>query len=310
MMKNYYLILLFIALSFNVNSQALDKDAIKKADEAAKIIEDTIKNGWHSKGKVTLLFNQSSFSNWVAGGENSFSGNLGIDYKISYKKNNFTWDNRVIAAYGLLQTQNSNFEKKTDDQLEINSLFAQKTKSYWYYSFIVNFRTQFTTGYLYDKDDNGSETRAENTDFMSPGYLLFGPGMFWKKHDNFKLNFAPLTCRFTFVDDYYTSLPGYVDGSYFGVDANSNMLFEFGFNATAYYKFTIMENVTAENIFSMYSNYLDKPENIDLYYTLNLVMKINKVLSANFTFQTIYDDNAFSGFQVKEIFGLGVNYDF
>ena len=145
---------------------------------------------------------------------------------------------------------------------------------------------------------------------MSPGYLLFGPGMYWKKNDNFKLNFAPLTSRFTFVDGVYTSVPGYVDGSYFGVDANKSMLYEFGFSASAYYKFTIMENVTAENILSLYSNYLDKPQNVDLYYTLNIVMKINKVLSADFNFQTIYDDNAFAGFQIKEVFGLGVNYNF
>jgi hypothetical protein len=43
---------------------------------------------------------------------------------------------------------------------------------------------------------------------------------------------------------------------------------------------------------------------------LNIVMKINKYLSTNFAFQTIYDDNAFRGFQTKQIIGLGVNYGF
>ena len=309
-MKRNLLLILFLSVTFIIKGQNSEKDIIKKTAEAAKIIEDTIPNGWRSDGKVTLLLNQASFSNWTAGGEDSFSGNLGIDYKLNYKKNDFTWDNRIIAAYGLLQTQNSNFEKKTDDQLEINSLFAIKSKGYWYESFVVNFRTQFSPGYFYSKDVNGAEVRQENTSFMSPGYLLFGPGMYWKKNDNFKLNFAPLTSRFTFVDGVYTSVPGYVDGSYFGVDANKSMLYEFGFSASAYYKFTIMENVTAENILSLYSNYLDKPQNVDLYYTLNIVMKINKVLSADLNFQTIYDDNAFAGFQIKEVFGLGVNYNF
>ena len=309
-MKNNLLLIFFLSVTFLAKGQNSEKDIIKKTADAAKIIEDTIPNGWRSDGKVTLLFNQASFSNWTAGGENSFSGNLGIDYKLNYKKDDFTWDNRIIAAYGLLQTQNSNFEKKTDDQLEINSLFAKKTKGNWYYSFVVNFRTQFSPGYFYSQDANGAEIREETTSFMSPGYLLFGPGMYWKKTENFKLNFAPLTSRFTFVDGIYTSVPGYVDGSYFGVDANKSMLYEFGFSASAYYKFTIMENVTAENILSLYSNYLDKPQNVDLYYTLNIVMKINKVLSADFNFQTIYDDNAFAGFQIKEVFGLGVNYNF
>lgn len=309
-MKKIILFACLFLISTFIYSQSSEKDVIKKTEDAAKTIDDTIPNGWRSNGKVTFLFNQANFNNWIAGGENSFSGNLGLDYKIDYKKDDFTWENRILASYGMLQTQNSSFEKKTDDQLEINSIVAKKTKSYWYYSFLVNFRTQFSQGYLYSKDENGAEIREKFTNFMSPGYLLFGPGMYWKKNDNFKLNFAPLTSKLTFVDNYYTSIPGYVDGSYFGVDANKSMLYQFGFNATAYYKFTIMENVTAENLLNLYSNYLKDPQNIDINYDLIIVMKINKILSANLNFQAIYDDDAFAGFQTKEVFGVGLNYIF
>jgi len=310
MMKRTILLACILCLSAKIQAQSAEKELIKKTEEAAKVIDDTIKNGWKSKGKVTFLFNQANFNNWVAGGENSFSGNLGFDYKIDYKKDDFSWENRILATYGILQTQNANFEKKTDDQLEINSILAKKTKSFWYYSFLVNFRTQFTQGYVYSKDINGAEIRTENTNFMSPGYLLFGPGMYWKKTDNFKINLAPLTAKLTFVDNFYTSIPGYVNNSYFGVDVNKSMLFQLGFNASAYYKFTIMENVTAENLLNLYSNYLKDPQNIDINYTLRIVMKINKVLSANLDFQAIYDDDAFAGFQTKEVFGVGLNYNF
>lgn len=309
-MKKILLLTCLICVSVKIHAQTAEKDLIKKTEEAAKVVDDTIKNGWKSKGKVTFLFNQANFNNWVAGGENSFSGNLGLDYKIDYKKDKFSWENRILASYGVLQTQNSSFEKKTDDQVEINSIVAKRAKGYWYYSFLANFRTQFTKGYVYSKDVNGAEIRAENTNFMSPGYLLFGPGMYWKKTENLKLNFAPLTAKFTFVDSFYTSVPGYVNNSYFGVDANKSVLFQLGFNATAYYKFNIMENVTAENLLNLYSNYLKEPQNIDINYTLNIVMKINKVLSANLNFQAIYDDDAFAGFQTKEVFGVGVNYGF
>jgi hypothetical protein len=309
-MKKIIVMISYLSLSAAVYAQSSEKELTKKTEEAAKTIDDTIKNGWKSTGKVTFLFNQANFNNWVAGGENSFSGNLGLDYKIDYKKDDYTWENRILASYGLLQTQNSNFEKKTDDQIEINSIVAKKTKGYWYYSFLANFRTQFTKGYLYTKDANGAEIRTENTNFMSPGYLLFGPGMYWKKNDNFKLNFAPLTSKLTFVDNSYTSIPGYLDGAYFGVDTNKSMLYQLGFNASGYYKFNIMENVTAENLLNLYSNYLNKPQNIDINYTLVILMKINKVLSANFNFQAIYDDDAFAGFQTKEVFGVGLNYNF
>lgn len=293
-----------------LSAQSSEKDLSKKTEDATKTVDDTIKNGWRSAGKVTFLFNQANFNNWIAGGENSFSGNLGLDYKINYKKDKFSWENRVIGSYGLLQTQNASFEKKTDDQLEINSIAAQRTSGYWYFSFLVNFRTQFSTGYLYTKDENGAEIRTKNTNFMSPGYLLFGPGMYWKKTENFKVNFAPLTSKITFVDSYYTSIPDYVNYSYFGVETNKSTLYQLGFNTSAYYKFKIMENVTAENLLNLYSNYLKDPQNIDINYDLIIVMKINKILSANLTFQAIYDDDAFAGFQTKEVFGVGLNYIF
>ena len=85
------------------------------------------------------------------------------------------------------------------------------------------------------------------------------------------------------------------------------MLYEFGINIRTYYKIDLMENVSFENILTLYSNYLDRPQNVDLDYTMNFVLTINKWLSTDLTFQTIYDDNAFSGFQVREVFGLGVN---
>lgn len=309
-MKKVILLAFLLSISFKIHAQSTEKDLIKKTEEAAKVLDDTLRNGWKYQGKVTFLFNQANFNNWVAGGENSFSGNLAVDYKIDYKKDDYTWENRIIASYGLLQTQNTTFEKKTDDQFEINSILAKKTQGYWYYSFLVNFRTQFTKGYVYSKDVNGVEIREESTNFMSPGYLLFGPGVFWKKNENLKLNFAPVTSRFTFVDSFYTSVPDYVNYSYFGVETNKSVLYQLGFNASAYYKFNIMENVTAENNLSLFTNYLKDPEKVDINYALNIVMKINKVLSANLAFQAIYDDDAFSGFQTRQVFGVGVNYSF
>ena len=309
-MKKLLLCVAFLASTAFIQAQTTEKDLLKKTEDAAKIIADTTGNGWSKKGTLTFLFNQASFSNWVAGGESSLSGTLGLNYEFHYKSDKTTWDNRILANYGIMQTKNADFEKKTDDRFEYNSIYGKKAFGEWYFSFILNFKTQFTTGYIYDKDVNGVETRTENTEFFSPAYLTFGPGLYWKKSDNLKVNLAPLTSKFTFVNSDYTSGLGYVDGSYFGVDANKSMRYELGFYASAYYKFILMKNVSAENFLNLYSNYLDKPMNIDIDYQINIVMTINKTLSANFTFQTIYDDNAFQGFQTREVFGLGVNYGF
>lgn len=310
-------ILLFIISSLTfVQAQNTEKELLQNTEKAVKKINDTIEDGWKTKGNFSLLINQSSFNNWISGGEDSFSGTLGINYDFNYKKEDITWDNKVLASYGILNTKNTDFNKKTDDRFEFNSVVGKKAFGNWYYSFFLNFRTQFTKGYEYGQDVNGKEIRTQNTSFMSPGYLALGPGIYWEKDENLKINFAPLTSKFTFVDAAYTSgidqktgLP-YVDGAYFGVDANKSMLYELGFYTSVYYKLAIMTNVTAENILSLYSNYLVDPQNVDINYSLNIVMKVNKFLSANLAFQAIYDDNAFKGFQTREVFGLGVNFGF
>ena len=65
-----------------------------------------------------------------------------------------------------------------------------------------------------------------------------------------------------------------------------------------------------ENIFNTYSNYMEDPQNIDLNYQINFVMQINKYLSTNLNFHMIVDDIASSQIQLKQLFGLGVNYIF
>jgi hypothetical protein len=291
-MKNLGIILLCLFGISSAQSQDLSKPDTTKV--------------WTKKGNFSLLFNQSNFNNWAAGGENNLSGNLGINYDFNYKKKDVTWDNKIIASYGLVKTKNSPFEKKTDDRLEFNSLLGKKAKGLWYYSAILNFKTQIAKGYIYGKDSNGAEIRTETTNLLSPGYLTFGPGMLWKKSNNVKFNMAPATSKITIVDSDFT-VP---NKGYFGVEEGKNLRYELGLYGSGYYKFNLMTNVTLENIVSVYSNYIDKPENIDLDYQINIVMRINRYLSTNLSMQAIYDDNAFQGFQTRQVFGLAVNFGF
>jgi hypothetical protein len=281
-----------------VHAQGANKELIEKTAAAANRIDDTISTGWKKFGNITFLFNQSAFNNeWRSGGTSSFAGNLTINYDFNYKKDSWVWDNKFFGAYGLTQIKGSDKPTKSDDRLELTSLLGKKASGYWYYSAFLNFRTQFDSGF----DATGIRT----SHFLSPAYLQVGPGMLWKKSDNLKVNLAPATSRIILVDNQFTEF-----GPSFGVEQGQTTRFEFGASVAAYYKLNLMDNVSMENILNLYSNYLDKPQNVDLDYQMNLVMKINKYISTNIAFQAIYDDNAIGGVQVREVFGLGVNYGF
>lgn len=288
---------LLLSISFTF-AQDAEKENLKKNEEAATRKTDDIPDGWKKVGTVSFLFNQSAFNNeWLGGGTSNIAGNLGLNYDFNYKKANVVWDNKLIAAYGLTKLKDADVATKTDDRLELNSLWGKRAVGNWYYSAFGNFRTQMDAGL----DKNAIRI----SQLFSPLYVQVGPGMLWKKSDNLKVNFAPATSRFIFVDKQYT-----VAGPSFGVEQGRTNRFEFGASISAYYKTAIMENITWENNLNLYSNYLDKPQNVDVNYQTSLVMKVNKYMSANLTLQTIYDDNAISRVQVSELFGIGVNFGF
>ncbi|MDP4989146.1 MAG: DUF3078 domain-containing protein, partial [Polaribacter sp.] len=251
---------------------------------------------WKMHGRFAFIFNQSSFSNWASGGENTVAGNINLNYDINFKKGNWNWDTRLITSYGLSHISNKGY-RKTDDRFELNSLLGLKTGNYWFLSFIGNFRSQYTKGFDYKKDP-----KVLVSEFLSPAYLTYGPGMLWKKSNDLHLNIAPATARYTFVSDLFSGK--------FGVEEGENTAFSLGFNFSSYYKFTIMENVEMENILTLYTDYLVMIGNIDVDYQTNIRFIVNKHIKMHMTFHTIMDDDASSKVQFRQLFGLGVNYSF
>ena len=296
-MKRVLLILALVSAFTSTFAQVNEKELLKKNEAAAAKLKEEKPNGWVKKGTFTLLANQATFNNWLAGGQSNISGNVGLNYDFNYKSTTWNWDNKIIAGYGLTKVKGQDMQK-SDDRFVFNSLAGKKASGDWYYSFFFNFQTQFDSGFDLD---SGIKT----SHFFSPAYFQFGPGMLWKKSDNLKVNIAPATSKLILVHPHFTEL-----GPSFGVAQGDSSRFEFGAAFNGYYKFTLFENVTLENILNLYSNYIEDPQNVDIDYTLNLVMKINKYLTTNIAFQTVYDDNAFRGFQTRQVIGLGVNYGF
>lgn len=272
---------------------------------------DTVKI-WTIHGQNTFLINQSSFNHWAAGGVNSVAANLVLDYDFNYKKDKWSWDNKVIFGYGLSK-QNGTGWRKNDDRIILNSLLGYQAAQYWLYTFYTNFQTQFTKGYTYD----GVGNRTLVSSPFAPAYLTFGPGFAYKKSDNFRVNISPAAARFTFVTNDSLSSVGA-----FGVDPGKKSLFEFGASLDAYYKANIVQNISVENILKLYENYLKTPGNVYMDYTFNLFMKVNKFVTVNGGVELINDANAqipverngvtesHSFLQVKQIFGAGLTYKF
>ena len=124
----------------------------------------------------------------------------------------------------------------------------------------------------------------------------------WRKNKNIRVNIAPATSRFIFVSKNFSGL--------YGVPEGKKSVYGIGLNMSGYFKFKVMKDVTVENIIALYSDYIDKPQNIDINNQSNFQVEINKYLSMNLTLHLISDTNASSRVQFRQLFGLGINYTF
>ena len=298
-MRAFLLFLFFIPiLSHSKNSINILKDSVWTSTDSYYL----------SKGKITTLLNQSQYKNWVAGGINNLSLTLILDYDFILKKKDLEWINRVDGAYGLVKNQSQDV-KKNEDRFEIYSLLALKNKGRWSYSAIFNLKSQWANGYEYTPGFANSQIRTLTTKFLSPAYTQLGIGMFYKKNDSFWFNYALLAARQIRVNPIFTE--NLLDGEdYFGVLKGKTTRLEAGGNISLYFKTELMKNMFIENKLNIFQNYLENPLNIDIDYMMTLEFNINKYFSTNILVHLLYDDNAISKVQLKEVFGLSFNVSF
>ena len=273
---------------------------------------DTVKV-WKKGGIASFNFTQVSLSNWAAGGKNSTSGTFLISTFANYQKDNLSWENSLDLGYGILK-EGSSKSIKSDDKIDLNSKLGVKSSGKIFYTVLFNFRSQFANGYLYPDRENPISR------FMAPGYFTLALGADYKPNDNFSLFASPLTGKMTVVTDDNLS-----DAGAFGVDAGKKSRMELGAFAKAQLKVELAKNVSLETKLDLFSNYLDRPENIDIHWDVMVNMKINDYLSTNLVTNLIYDhdikipiDNNGDGIvdekgprtQFKELFGIGLNLKF
>ncbi|MEW6468599.1 MAG: DUF3078 domain-containing protein [Bacteroidota bacterium] len=246
---------------------------------------------WKSGGQAGVNFTQSQFSNWAAGGQNSLSAALLANLFAKYELGPRSWETVLDAGYGFLR-QNGDPFRKSDDRLELTTKFGYKWSKNWSYSFLTNFRSQFTKGY-----EQPSDTFPVS-DFLAPGYLVIALGADYRPNENLSLFLSPLTSKVTFVTDQrladlgkYGMKPAVYDSAGNLISRGETVRYEFGAYLTLKFRKEIVKNVTFSTKLDLFSNYLVKFGNIDVNWDCLLAMKVNKYLSASITTSLIYDDD-------------------
>jgi len=279
---------------------------------------DTVKY-WKKGGQAALNFSQVSLTNWIQGGENSLAINGFLNVFADYSRGKSIWTNHLDLAYGTLKSGDIGF-RKSDDKIDFASKYGYQAANKWYYSVLLNFRSQFAKGYNYPNDS------VIISKFLAPAYVSLGVGMDYIPIDFFSVSLSPATGRLIIVNDATLANAGA-----FGVDpakydttgkllkAGKKVKPQFGALLRITFGKDIFTNVNLKTKFELYSDYLDHPENLDVYWDVFLAMKINKWLAANLNTTLIYEDKTLitdkegktgPRTQFKEVFGVGLTYMF
>jgi hypothetical protein len=279
--------------------------------------QDTTKY-WKREGRVGFNFAQGYLSNWAAGGTSSVNTQGYLQYSANYAKDNHKWDNSFdfLLGYSVFGDEKP---MKTDDRLELNSLYGKKITEKWFSSLAFSFKTQTNDGFDYKADSTHPISKI-----FSPAYVTLGIGAEWTPNKIFSVNISPLTARGTFVIDQTLA-----DAGAFGVEAatyditgtkiedGQNFRFEFGGKLVAKLNVDLAKNVNFLSKFELFSDYLKKPKNVDVDWQNQITMKVNSWLNASIMAQLIYDEDINitdkdgkigPRTQFKEMFALGLRY--
>ena len=284
---------------------SLDNVQLAAAEAAAAIVAapdvetppEPAAKFWKTSLQTKLDLGQTSLTNWAAGGYNTVSLKTFIDANANYSKGSMFWNNRLQLDYGFLYSADKPILQKTDDRIYLESKWGYQATKNLHYSAEYNFRSQFSNTYDYptpsaradgsalgeNEEYNAADWRAARvlkSGLLSPAYTNLALGLDYKPLKWLTVNFAPITGGFVIVDDpllrksYSQPLKKEYEGTAEGdlpLDENGNIDFS--------------------SQVVLFSDYLDKPQNLRVNWDNRIDWKIARFFSFTIMTNLIYDDN-------------------
>ena len=283
----------FVFLFFLVFSIPLV--TLANVKDTASVINDSVK-AWKFNSIIYTGLNQIGFINWAAGGENSLSGKIGVDYVLKYKNRKFQFIHEAKLAYGMVGYTDNRLEK-TDDKIDVLTAFSRKSNTNWEATGLITFKSQFAPGYKYPDDSTMISA------FMAPGYLTLSMGVNYKPKKWFQIFMSPVSGKFTFVLNQQLANMGSfgVTKAVFDTAGNvivpgKNVKGEVGINVLTSVKHNLMKNINFNSTLNLYNNYIDPNKanrwNIDVDWDTRFIFTINKLFSTILYFHLKYDHDS------------------
>ncbi|MBN2410611.1 DUF3078 domain-containing protein [candidate division KSB1 bacterium] len=255
------------------------------------------KYGWQKEMIVGINLTQTSFDNYVQGGENSMAWQLNYSYKFVNDQEKTNWANSGKLNYGMIKIGNGE-TKKSIDEIKLETVYTYKLGINIDPYVAGTGETQFAPGY-----DYGQNPKLQVSDFMDPLYLRESAGFGYKPREEIKTRLG-FSMKQTLTNDYPAP---------FADDPKTTIIekkkYEYGIESVTDLDVNITENSNLKSKLELFSN-LKAFDQIDVNWDTMLTAKVSEYVNLNFNVKVLYDKDISKKRQLKQALAVGISYNF
>jgi len=237
---------------------------------------------WKFRSELSWLLSQGVVTNWAKGGDDNIASILNVTSYLNYNNKVTKVNSATTVRFALgLQASGKPWDiNKNLDFLEINSKIGHKAFGKFDLSGLFQFKTQFLPGYNYPNDS------VKVSKFFNPATVIVGYGLDYKPDKNTSISFSPFSYKGTFVPDTAN-----INQTKFGISSDRRSKNELGAYLIVSSKVSLFEKVNMTNKLQLFSNFLSKPQNVDVDWEMITTMNINWFTELRLNIHLIYDDD-------------------
>ncbi|HUN65942.1 MAG TPA: DUF3078 domain-containing protein [Bacteroidota bacterium] len=251
--------------------------------------------GWKQSLVTGLTLTQVSFTDWAQGGDNALAYTFSAAGKSEDDEQTTNWANTYKFAFGQTRLGTQGL-RKTDDIIDISSVFTYKLNTYVNPYVSANLKTQFAKGYMYDGDGNSTEVSK----FFDPAYLMQTAGVGYQPVKEVKTRLG-VGLREIVTQDFnqYASDPATHDTVKTRVDG--------GLESATDVNWPLDTNLLLTSDLELFSPFKTMDQ-IVVRGGITLTAKVNKYITTIVGAQFINERRITPRTQIKEGISLGLSY--
>ncbi|NIU58657.1 MAG: DUF3078 domain-containing protein [Phycisphaerae bacterium] len=253
--------------------------------------------GWKRQIIGNINLTQASFDNWEQGGESALAWQVNLNTTFTLDREKYSWSNSGKFTLGFAKVGDTE-AKKSDDVINIESVFTRKLTKLLNPFVAVTAKTQFVSGFEFDGDE-----KTKVSEFMDPGYFTQSVGVGYAPNDVIKTRVG-FSVKETITSDF--PIP-YADDP--DTPEIEKTKIEPGISSVTDVKKNFQEDVLFTSKLDIFSD-LEAFDRIDVLWENSLTLKVTKFINVSVNVDLLYDKDISDKYQLKQVLAVGLTYAF